>query len=688
MVKENIVNVLLVDDRPENLLALESILEGMSFRIFKAHSGNEALGFLLSNDFALVLMDVQMPDMDGYETAEIMRGSERTKSIPIIFVTAISKKDKNVFRGYEAGAVDFLFKPVDPDILLSKVKVFTSLYRQKALIKKQLTDITEYKVKLEGAIKEADKLTVEANQANKAKSEFLANMSHEIRTPLNAIIGMAELLGETQLTSEQAQYVRVFNSAGENLLTLINDILDISKVEAGHIELEHVGFSLDSVLLSVCDTLSLKAHGKNLELNTRIAPGTMIGRIGDPTRLRQVLLNLASNSIKFTSMGEVSMSVSTSSSDKLLFQVKDTGIGIPADKLDLIFQSFAQADSSTTRQFGGTGLGLTISRRLVELMGGIIQVESIVGEGSTFSFEVEIPIDPDFEENSINKEIDINFERLEILVVDDNSTNRMIQREILQSWGVKVTEAADGATALKKLKRRQDLNKQFDLVLMDSIMPGMSGLEVASSFLGDNGINTASIMMLTSTMRPGYSDQCKEAGVHSCLLKPIRKKDMRDAIIKVLGEKKEDMTLKIIEAEKNEELIPDKPTEKVIRILAADDSSDNRFLLSAFLKGFLCELTIKEDGQEALDAFKINQYDIVLMDMQMPVLDGFAATRLIREWENENNLPNVPILALTAYALPEEIKHCTDAGCDGHISKPVRKKKLIDAINDFTKNVT
>ncbi len=675
------VNILLVDDRPENLLALESVLEGMPLNIYKAQSGNEALGLLLSNDFALVLMDVQMPDMDGYETAELMRGSERTRAIPIIFVTAISKKEKNIFRGYEAGAVDFLFKPVDPEVLISKVKVFTSLYRQKATIQKQLADLTDYRKKLEEAVAKSRQLTREAEQANKAKSVFLANMSHEIRTPLNAIIGMAELLGETHLSQEQAQYVRVFNSAGENLLVLINDILDLSKVEAGHIVIEKTEFSLDAVLLSVCDTLSLKAHGKNLELNSRIAPGTEIRRIGDPTRLRQILLNLASNSIKFTLAGEVSMNVSTQPSGRLLFEVSDTGIGIPREKLDLIFESFEQADSSTTRKFGGTGLGLAISRRLVELMGGSIKVESTEGEGSIFSFNLDIPEDTEYSADKVSEEDETDLKDIEILIVDDNATNRLIQREILLSWGVRVTEASDGKTALSILNRRKEIGNQFDLVLLDGIMPGMDGIEVATQFLRDKSSQTSSIMMLTSTMEKGYTAECEKIGINSCLLKPVKKEDLRRAISSALsGRRAEKAEKKIISPE------AETVKERIVRILAADDSSDNRFLLTAFLKKFPCELTIVENGQEALEAFKEGKYDIVLMDMQMPVMDGFAATRLIREWEGKNNLQATPVLALTAYALPEEIKYCTDAGCDSHISKPVRKKILIKAIRDFTKD--
>ena len=674
------VNILLVDDRPENLLALESVLEGMPLNIYKALSGNEALGLLLSNDFALVLMDVQMPEMDGYETAELMRGSERTKAIPIIFVTAISKKEKNIFRGYEAGAVDFLFKPVDPEILISKVKVFTSLYRQKATIQKQLADLTDYREKLEEAVLKSRQLTREAEQANKAKSVFLANMSHEIRTPLNAIIGMAELLGETHLSHEQNQYVRVFNSAGENLLALINDILDLSKVEAGHIVIEKTEFSLDAVLLSVCDTLSLKAHGKNLELNSRIAPGTEIRRIGDPTRLRQILLNLASNSIKFTLAGEVSMNVSTQPSGRLLFEVSDTGIGIPPEKLDLIFESFEQADSSTTRKFGGTGLGLAISRRLVELMGGSIKVESTEGVGSTFSFALDIPEDTEFSADTVSEEDEIDLRDLEILIVDDNATSRLIQRETLLSWGVRVTEASDGKTALGILNRRKEIGNQFDLVLLDGIMPGMNGIELATEFLSDKSSRTSFIMMLTSTVGKGYTTECEKIGINSCLLKPVRKDDLRRAISAALSGRRVEKADKIIAPPEAETV-----KEKIVRILAADDSSDNRFLLTAFLKKFPCELTVVENGQEALETFKEGKYDIVLMDMQMPVMDGFAATRLIRKWETENSLQTTPVLALTAYALPEEIKHCTDAGCDSHVSKPVRKKILIKAIQEFTK---
>lgn len=675
-----IVRVLLVDDRPENLLVLESILEGMPIQLFKANSGNDALAFLFEEEFALVLMDVQMPDMDGYETAEIMRSRERTREIPIIFVTAISNKEKNIFRGYEAGAVDFLFKPVEPEILLSKVRVFTSLYRQKAVIQKQLADLTEYKVKLEESVSVSEKLADDANQANKAKSEFLANMSHEIRTPLNAIIGMAELLGETSLSEEQEQYVRVFNSAGENLLGLINDILDLSKVEAGQVEIEETPFSLEEVLLSVCDTLSLKAHGKGLELNSRIFPGTTIDRIGDPTRLRQILLNLASNAIKFTSTGEVSMSVSTSNSGKLLFEVSDTGIGIPEDKLDLIFKSFAQADSSTTRKFGGTGLGLAISRRLVELMGGAINVESTVGEGSTFSFEVNIPENPECSSGVLEEKKNSDTNGMTVLIVDDNATNRLIQRETLSSWGIEVTEASDGRSTLDLLERRNKTGKQFDVILMDALLPGMGGIEIASKLQADHeGITL--IMMLTSTMPQGFNAECKRFGVQSCLLKPVRKDDLYKAVKEAVSDRSPEMAQRDIPSPEPE----DKKETNTVKILAADDSNDNRFLLTAFLKGFPCELVLVENGQEALDAFKENEFDIVLMDMQMPVMDGFAATRHIREWEREKDLSATPVLALTAYALPEEIAQCTEAGCDGHISKPVRKKKLLHLIEHFAK---
>ncbi|MCD4706233.1 MAG: response regulator, partial [Candidatus Sabulitectum sp.] len=299
---------------------------------------------------------------------------------------------------------------------------------------------------------------------------------------------------------------------------------------------------------------------------------------------------------------------------------------------------------------------------------------------STFSFAVDIPEDPEYSPDEVSEDDVIDLRGIEILIVDDSATNRMIQRETLLSWGVVVTEASDGKTALSILNRRKEMGNQFDIVLIDGLMPGMSGFEVASKFLSGCTENTASFMILTSTMPRGYNAESRRIGIPSCLLKPVKKNDLRKAISDALSDRRPEM----LEEKKTSSALSESPESKLIKILAADDSSDNRFLLTAFLKKYPCELTIVQNGQEALEAFKESKFDIVLMDMQMPVMDGFAATRLIRKWETANNLKATPILALTAYALPEEIKHCTDAGCDSHVSKPVRKKTLIKAIKDFT----